>query len=443
MGQNAVPRHRESSNVISEHAIHISVLYNLTNWLNRVRFRSEGGGRGSNSSGRTSTAKILPVCTRNTSLEIGSQGSFLPRLAFRWTAFPELPGCFCTLIVSAACCRWTLDFAERGSIALSAQDRGSVDGFDSPFEEAVAAQLQAFGWQIVSHVGISGFRVDLGIRHPDLPGAYLVGVECDGATYHSSATARDRDKGREQLLRGLGWNIVRVWSTDWWFDLPGCVQRLHESLNTLRDDSRRQRAEQKTAGSVPTETMRWDMAREVETIEPIAEPAPPPEVFASPPPPSRSWNWSPCSTVCHNRHLRRPCPYWRRLPPRRLKPLRPGVIASPIFRASAPIVSSSMTSLTAIHSRQWSMPWSRRKRPCLKTCWPSASPAPMAGCAPLAEYASVSACICAIWTKRWSRAALSSGARTALPTCWIIARPSMPTAVAPSPIFRLPNWQPS
>jgi len=110
-----------------------------------------------------------------------------------------------------------LDYAERGAIALPATEEGSVGTHESPFEEAVAACLTARGWSIVPQVGVSGYRIDLGVRHPDLPGAYLAGVECDGATYHSAATARDRDKVREQVLKGLGWNIVRVWSTDWWF----------------------------------------------------------------------------------------------------------------------------------------------------------------------------------------------------------------------------------
>jgi very-short-patch-repair endonuclease/RecA/RadA recombinase len=131
-----------------------------------------------------------------------------------------------------------LDFAERGAIALPAQDSGSVGGFDSVFEEAVCGHLERRGWSVVPQVGISGFRIDLGVRHPDLAGAYLAGVECDGATYHSSATARDRDKVREQVLRGLGWNILRVWSTDWWFDAKGCADRLNASLVELLTASR-------------------------------------------------------------------------------------------------------------------------------------------------------------------------------------------------------------
>lgn len=87
------------------------------------------------------------------------------------------------------------------------------------------------GWQIVPQVGVSGFRIDLGIRHPDHGGLYLAGIECDGATYHSSATARDRDKVREQVLCGLGWTILRVWSTDWWFDAEEAIERLDSALN--------------------------------------------------------------------------------------------------------------------------------------------------------------------------------------------------------------------
>lgn len=171
-----------------------------------------------------------------------------------------------------------LDYAERGAVALPAQDIGSVGGFDSPFEEAVALQLERRGWTVVPQVGISGFRIDLGIRHPDLAGAYLAGVECDGATYHRSATARDRDKVREQVLKGLGWNILRVWSTDWWFDAAGCVERLHAGLESLLEESRAHKAAENE--DVATH---WDMGHEVEGIEeirddgaaPAEEPAPP------------------------------------------------------------------------------------------------------------------------------------------------------------------------
>jgi hypothetical protein len=74
----------------------------------------------------------------------------------------------------------------------------------------------------------------LGVRHPDHPVCYLVGIECDGARYHSSKSARDRDRLREEVLAGLGWQLLRVWSTDW-FDNPDLqTERLVKRLEELR-----------------------------------------------------------------------------------------------------------------------------------------------------------------------------------------------------------------
>jgi very-short-patch-repair endonuclease len=136
-----------------------------------------------------------------------------------------------------------LDYADRGPIALPAQDRGSVGSIESPFEAAVAAGLEKRGWQVATQIGVSAFRIDLGIKHPDFAGAYLAGVECDGATYHSSATARDRDKVREHVLRGLGWTIFRVWSPDWWFNADEALDKLHSELSEALTASRKARDE--------------------------------------------------------------------------------------------------------------------------------------------------------------------------------------------------------
>lgn len=126
-----------------------------------------------------------------------------------------------------------LDYADRGAIALPAADNGSAGTFESPFEQAVADRLKDRGWNIVPQIGVSRFRVDLGVVNPDAAGAYLAGIECDGATYHSSATARDRDKTREQILRNLGWNIVRIWSPEWWYDCDGATEQVHKKLTEL------------------------------------------------------------------------------------------------------------------------------------------------------------------------------------------------------------------
>ncbi len=126
-----------------------------------------------------------------------------------------------------------LDYAERGAVALPARDEGSLGPAESPFEEAVADACRAKGWEVRTQIGVSGFRVDLGVVHPGRAGAYLAGIECDGAGYHSSATARDRDKVRQAVLEGLGWSIIRVWSTDWFRDPSTVIDRVHSQLDRL------------------------------------------------------------------------------------------------------------------------------------------------------------------------------------------------------------------
>ena len=108
-----------------------------------------------------------------------------------------------------------LDFAERGAIALPQATSGGDGPVESPFEASVLATLEAAGYKVRTQVGASKYRIDLAVVNPRQPGRYLLGVECDGASYHSSRTARDRDRLRQEILEGLGWEIHRVWSTDW------------------------------------------------------------------------------------------------------------------------------------------------------------------------------------------------------------------------------------
>ena len=85
----------------------------------------------------------------------------------------------------------------------------------SPFEIEVADSLHRLGYQVDPQIGSAGYFIDLGVKDPERPGRYLLGIECDGATYHSAQSARDRDRGRQQQLEELGWRIHRIWSTDW------------------------------------------------------------------------------------------------------------------------------------------------------------------------------------------------------------------------------------
>lgn len=136
-----------------------------------------------------------------------------------------------------------LEYAERGASALGAAVHGSLGDFESPFEIAVARGLQEKGWILHPQIGVSAYRIDLGIVHPEKPGLYLAGVECDGAMYHSSAYARERDKIRQKVLEGLGWTLFRVWSTDWWVNRQKALVELDAALHRHLDSLRERDAE--------------------------------------------------------------------------------------------------------------------------------------------------------------------------------------------------------
>ena len=166
-----------------------------------------------------------------------------------------------------------LEFAERGPTALAEQATAAygVDQFDSDFEQAVAWALRDLGWQVQTQIGVSKFRVDLGVVHPDLPGIYLAGVECDGATYHSSPSARDRDRTRHAILENLGWRLTRLWSTDYFRDPQAAIQNVHNRLTEILAEDRAYR--ESTADTPGTDCDEVDID-DIDLDSPIAEPSP-------------------------------------------------------------------------------------------------------------------------------------------------------------------------
>lgn len=120
-----------------------------------------------------------------------------------------------------------LHYARTGRLSIAqATDRE----MESVFEEQVASALQKRGYQVHPQVGIAGFFIDLAVSDVERPGRYLIGIECDGASYHSSRSARDRDRLRQAVLEDHGWIIHRIWSTDW-FQRP--QEQLERVINAI------------------------------------------------------------------------------------------------------------------------------------------------------------------------------------------------------------------
>jgi very-short-patch-repair endonuclease len=106
---------------------------------------------------------------------------------------------------------------------------------DSDFEIEVADALRQQGYEVAAQIGISGYFIDLAVKHPTKSDVFILGVECDGARYHSSRSARDRDRLRQSVLESLGWNIHRIWSTDWFKDSAREIARLTRRIKIELD----------------------------------------------------------------------------------------------------------------------------------------------------------------------------------------------------------------
>jgi very-short-patch-repair endonuclease len=112
------------------------------------------------------------------------------------------------------------------------------------FEQSVMKSLESKGLNVIPQFGAGLYRLDFAVQHPVRKGRFVMAIECDGASYHSANTARDRDRLRQEHLELLGWRFCRIWSTDWFRD------RATETDRVVRmyEDALRQADEQDRDG---------------------------------------------------------------------------------------------------------------------------------------------------------------------------------------------------
>jgi hypothetical protein len=129
--------------------------------------------------------------------------------------------------------RHYLEYASRGTIPADAQAEGPPQ---SEFAAAVMDVLRDQGYEVESQLGVAGFRIEVGVRHPTNRAVFLAAIECDGQAYHSGVSVRDRDRIRQEVLENLGWRdrIWRIWSTDWFRNPAVETERLLQFLHKLK-----------------------------------------------------------------------------------------------------------------------------------------------------------------------------------------------------------------
>ena len=124
-----------------------------------------------------------------------------------------------------------IEYAKTGKIETGNELTGREPPND--FQLFIGEGIKKMGYEIVHEVGVSGFFIDIGVKHKSFPDGFILGVECDGRAYHSSKSARDRDILRQEILEGLGWNIYRIWSTDWFLDPNKELKKLDNYIKKL------------------------------------------------------------------------------------------------------------------------------------------------------------------------------------------------------------------
>lgn len=124
-----------------------------------------------------------------------------------------------------------LAYAENGLSTLALDGPESLGDVESPFEAEVARVIRSWGYGVVPQVGSAGYRIDLGVKGSGGFGGFALGVECDGAAYHSAKSARDRDRLRQSVLEGLGWKLYRVWGPSWYRQRATEEERLRKAID--------------------------------------------------------------------------------------------------------------------------------------------------------------------------------------------------------------------
>ena len=127
-----------------------------------------------------------------------------------------------------------LEFAQTGRVAVSSTNsKVGLEDMSSALVDAIANQIEAMGYRVDKQVGRSNFKVDIAVVNPKDEGTYLLGILCDGKTYYETKTERDREICQPNVLNMLNWNVMKVWSVDWFLNREVVVKRIKAKIEEL------------------------------------------------------------------------------------------------------------------------------------------------------------------------------------------------------------------
>ena len=105
--------------------------------------------------------------------------------------------------------------------------------------EHICRAIADGGYEYQRAVGHSKFKVDIAVINPYNPEAYLLGIMLDGESYRQSTNTRDREVAQISVLNGLGWELHRIWTMDWWDNRDKELMKLMQLLSEKKEAARR------------------------------------------------------------------------------------------------------------------------------------------------------------------------------------------------------------
>ena len=139
----------------------------------------------------------------------------------------------------------------------------NLNKLETSLEEDVASVIKEAGYEVALKMGCGNYRIDIAVKHPHLDD-YVLAIECDGKTYHSSLNARDRDRLRSEVLEKLGWKYYRIWSIDWFMNHENEKKLLLNMIDNAIKEYDRLEKEKENINKEEAETR----YKEVEVVEP-------------------------------------------------------------------------------------------------------------------------------------------------------------------------------
>lgn len=226
----------------------ISVAYGIDEKMGRVANRfgllnQEGGDKRLNVAITRAQEKIDVFCSfdPDTDLEVSGTSGRGPKLFKQYLRFVKY--------ISAGKTETAVNILDNIRDENNFADQEfTLHDYDSPFEKEVAQALRNRGYEVHTQIGSYGYSIDLGIVNPKNTDEYLLGIECDGATYHRTKSAKERDINRQRFLENKGWEIARIWSRKWWEKPEEVIDEMENKIKTIIENKENDQQEPEKNG---------------------------------------------------------------------------------------------------------------------------------------------------------------------------------------------------